>query len=533
MFDNDAVEGVVESQVPEEDVEGQLVRDLASGVLDALRGPKDTLSVGEREILDRLARVLMSLPDKAPAYARGLSERCLLLGEEHGSEHPARTARRILDRRCPQVRVLRDDDRQLRSSYGFDDYETPPAPLENLLVLAGLDWEDLKEAAAEAGNPALTTMLARGNRGLEERLHGSWRQSRVSVELSVNQGALNVHPYDVASDTHSLIEDRSDGFRSFLALLTFATRHSVTGRRLILAIDEAELHLHYNAQADLVRVLTGQTVATQIIYTTHSAGCLPEDLGSAIRVVRAIENDRSDIQNGFWSSEDAGGGFTALLMAMGAGAVAFTPARRAVLAEGPSDALLLPALLRAANGQGPDEPLGFQVAGGLAWTPPQLLGSLEGEAAHVVYLTDSDDTGKRYRRHLKDAGVESDRIFDLVAGSVRGVTIEDFVDKATYAEAFNLLMREFRGYDGKALSVRELPSTGLAKYAEKWARKRGLEAPSKTAIAEHLLSLSGTSLAYVYWAQGEVEVRPLLRRGREKALARLLQDVSVGLKLGS
>ena len=144
-------------------------------------------------------------------------------------------------------------------------------------------------------------------------------------------------------------------------------------------------------------------------------------------------------------------------MAIGAGAVAFTPARHAILTEGPSDALLLPALLREAMEWSVDRPLGIQVAGGLAWTPPRELASLEGEAGHVVYLTDSDGDGKDYQARLQDAGVAPSRIFSLAGRSKLSLTIEDFVDKSTYVHVINLLLTELQGYRGEPLTVSDIP----------------------------------------------------------------------------
>lgn len=400
----------------EEVEESPTVRELANAVLAGLEEPKETLSGSARSNLHSLAESLADPPVNLPKYVKDLAGSCRKLAAEHAEEHPDDRAWAILNARCPAVRVLRENDRELRSSYPFEEYDEAPAPLQNLLSLAGIEWQAIKQAAAEPSNPTLANLLGKGNRELEKRLHGSWKQATVSVELREQAGALNVFPYDAESDTHSRIEDRSDGFRSFLAMLAFTTRHSAGKRKLILAIDEAERHLHYNAQADLVNVLTRQTFATQIIYTTHSAGCLPEDLGSAIRVVKPIPGDRSVVKNGFWSAQEkekTSGGFTSLLMAMGADAVAFTPARFAVITEGPSDALLLPALMRAALNLSADEPLGLQVAGGLAWTPPRRLSRLEAEAAHVVYLTDSDKEGEKYAADLKDAGVDPKRIFKL------------------------------------------------------------------------------------------------------------------------
>lgn len=514
----------------------QTVRDIAETARASLDEQKDTLSETAQANLQALAIALMNAPAKLPKYVKGLGVACEGLKAEHAEKHPNSRAFAILDARCPTVRVLRDDDRELRSNYPFEEHDEAPAPLQNLLSLAGLQWGAIKDAAAEPGNPVLANLLRKGNRELEQRLHGSWKQATVSVELREQAGALNVFPYDADSDTHSEIEDRSDGFRSFLAMLAFTTRHSAGKRKLILAIDEAERHLHYNAQADLVNVLTRrQKFATQIIYTTHSAGCLPEDLGSAVRVVKPIRGDRSTVKNGFWSAqaaEKASGGFTSLLMAMGADAVAFTPARHAVITEGPSDALLLPALIRAALGRPPDFPLGLQVAGGLAWTPPRRLSKLESEAAHVVYLTDSDEEGEKYRADLKDVGVADCRIFSWPADGSTGLSIEDFVNKGTLVTVFNFLLAKFRSeYQDELLAEDVVPDSGAAGAIEVWQEERGIEPVSKTALAEHALRLCRANLAYMYWDPGEGTPPPLLRESRRPAIVQLYEELHSALEV--
>jgi hypothetical protein len=400
-----------------------------------------------------------------------------------------------------------------------------------LLSLAELSWDDLRAVADEPSNPRLVTLLRRANRILERKLRGSWRQTEVSVELDVaREGVLDLFPYDVESDTHSHIEDRSDGFRSFLALLTFTTNHAVGERRLILGIDEAELHLHYDAQADLVRVLTDQTLATQIIYTTHSAGCLPDDLGSGIRAVAPISGDRSKIENGFWSASTDAGSLSALLFAMGASATAFTPARRAVITEGPSDALLLPALLRAASGWPAQRALGFQVAGGIAWTPPANVAVLDLEAARVIYVTDSDDEGAQYREDLEAAGVHPARIFQLAERGDSGVTIEDLLDKATYAAAFTLTLREAFDYSGPDLSPRDLKGEARAvEHAERFAVENGVRKPSKPRVAENVLRLTGASLAYSQWDPSLTPTKPLVRPNKVARVRRLHARIAAAL----
>ena len=272
------------------------VAELAEAALEDLRGSAETLSEEAYLRLEELGRALERVPVGSPAYMKDLRQALFSLADEHQGETPNDRAFAILDKRTPRVKVLRDADRQLQTGYRFEDHEEAPAPLENLLALAEVDWQSLKAAAARPENPELENLLHQANGRLEERLHSSWRQSVVSVRLSQQDGQLNVFPYDAESASHSKIEERSDGFKSFLALLAFTARHTEDQRKLILCIDEAERHLHYDAQVDLVGELTRQTFATQIIYTTHSAGCLPEDLGSGIRVVKQCAGDRSQIE---------------------------------------------------------------------------------------------------------------------------------------------------------------------------------------------------------------------------------------------
>lgn len=520
------------NEVPEGE---ESIETIATDLAANIRDEANALDEGAITKLRAIAEALESLPPGEPNYIQELPGVLRELADEY-EDDPEEEARKILRGRSPKARVLRESDRQLKTSYPFADFEAPPAPLEHLLALAETEWSTIKDAAATVGNPQLATILKRGNRKLSEVLLGSWRQSQVSVEIQVQHGQLEVYPYDAESDSHSRIEERSDGFRSFLALLAFTTRHASEGRNLLLAIDEAERHLHYNAQVDLVRILTSQDFASQIVYTTHSAACLPEDLGAAVRVIRSVDGDRSKIDNGFWSSsekETSQAGFSSLLMAMGADAVAFSPARHALMTEGPSDALLLPALFREALGMSPDQPLGFQVAGGLAWTPPRLLTTLEGEAAHVAYLTDSDGTGDNYAKELKDAGVSAGRIFRLTAGNVTGLSIEDFVSVQLYADVINLLLREERGYEGEPLKASSVPAAGAAVWVEKWMAKRGVKKPlSKTTVAEHLLRLSGTSLAYMEWdPRGVAKKRNLLRAGRVRSLAQSYKRICQALDL--
>ena len=116
----------------------------------------------------------------------------------------------------------------------------------------------------------------------------------------------------------------------------------------ILLIDEADIHLHYDAQADLIQMLSHQQQAAQVIYTTHSAGCLPKDLGTGVRLVEPNKDqERSGVENWPWQKDQ---GFGPLLLGMGASTLAFVPTRAALIGEGGSEIVLLPTLIREAVG---------------------------------------------------------------------------------------------------------------------------------------------------------------------------------------
>jgi predicted ATP-dependent endonuclease of OLD family len=279
---------------------------------------------------------------------------------------------------------------------------------------------------------------------------------------------------------YSSIAQRSDGLRAFVALVAYTARYGEADKPILL-IDEAEAHLHYDAQADLVGVFYRQEAASQIIYTTHSAGCLPQDLGTGVRVVAPREgHDRSDIRNAFWVE---GPGFSPLLLAMGATTLAFTPSRYAVLAEGPSETIMLPTLLREATGL---TDLGYQVAPGLASVPEGAVSLLDLEGARVAYVVDGDEAGKTVRRKLVTAGVDENRIVTLGRPKRVGIVLEDLLEPRTYVDAIN---EEIRRSNGEGLAMPETAITRTKRLAAvtQWCNSKGIGVPRKTAVAARVV----------------------------------------------
>ena len=235
---------------------------------------------------------------------------------------PVRQVRDALSGRLPDVAFFAEADRELARDYLVADVAgDPPPALANLCALADLDLAEV-QSSLEAGRvPHVEKLFEEANRNLKERFQATWSQSTVYPRLSTpSDGVLRILIATEGDADYSYPEERSDGLRWFMALHAFLAARGA--REPILLVDEAETHLHYDAQADLVDALMSQRIASKVIYTTHSVGCLPPDLGCGIRVVLAEEGaERSRIVNSYWSvvpEEDDKIGYTPLLFAMGA-----------------------------------------------------------------------------------------------------------------------------------------------------------------------------------------------------------------------
>lgn len=465
-----------------------------SPLLDELRLLRQDLDthlatpVGEREPIDALRERADKDVEALSAFAEtGVLQRLLLsLGAWVDREDPTERAKEALWNLTPDVVMFTEADRTLASTYTLDDalLGDVPTALANLARLAGLDLNALTQAVQTGQVSRRDTIKNKANITLANYFKNAWQQSDLKVELNVENKLLRIGI--VEDGVHaSVFEERSAGLRMFVALNSFlAARNS--GRATILLIDEAETHLHIDAQADLVQMFAKQDKADKIIYTTHSPGCLPADLGVGIRAVVPDSDETSHVENSFWRQQ--GGGFTSLMFAMGASAAAFTPARCAVIAEGATDMILLPTLVRAAIGQ---DSLPYQVAPGLSEMPKDSYPELDFQAARVAFLVDGDGGGQRLAETIGRA-IPDDRI---VALDVHG--IENTLDSDFYLRTFIALLRDVNA----GVAIGEPPSLPDATAApwstalEAWAASQGWRAPTKQEIANHLIELDEVALS--------------------------------------
>lgn len=489
---------------------GADVEDYANGHLDGLR-----------EVARKLRQIDVSVdededgnpdPDQQARRDKLISDRnaaATAIDEAVAAEalpSPFQQCVDALAPRLPRIVLFTEDDRRLESRYDLNEVaDAPPAALQHLTDLAGLDLPSLRDEAAADASADVATRRNAANRVLLDAFEQSWNQQGIAIQVEVQGSILIIHATTPDDQGLSVLGDRSDGLRWFAALLAFSHGWS---EDTILLVDEIEQHLHYDAQADLVDVLTRQSLTSKVIYTTHSFGCLPHDLGTGVRVVHPVDAATSKLENGFWTR---GSGFSPLLASMGAAAVSFTPTRHALIGEGPCEAILLPTIVRQACGL---NKLGFQVAPGLSIVAAAHVPALDAEAGRVAFVTDGDQGGRDLRKMLQDQGVEHRRIVQLLDGDDE-LEVEDLIDPKVYCRAVNEEIRCWQETSAE-ISEADLSAVLRTQSVDEWCAANGLESPDKVPVAQRVADAAGSQQIFASTrAEAIRALLPLIRAALE------------------
>lgn len=476
-WSNDAVtqqdEGEVLQQPPLPD------RGRVQGLVEELTSDEGTLPDTTINLAREVAGEIEVVDGELAAELRAVAE-------HEAAQHPTNAARDILWRRCPDFVRFDDEARSLGSEYDLNTAAANPgSALANLAALADLNLVELRDLIARGERGTVRDRREAANQELAQRF-AAWQQyPPVRVTLENDDSILRIHVQSGTGATMP-IHERSDGLRQFVALvaLTAQKRRAVPP---VLLIDEIETHLHYDAQADLIAVLAEQTAVAQVIYTTHSAACLPEDLGLGVRLVEPLgEQTVSTIRQNFWRDHP---GVGPLLMAMGASSLAFVPLRPAVISEGGTDLVLLPSLLREATGR---DHLGFGVVPGSSSVPPERIAGLDLHGTRSAWVLDADAGGRRRRDQLIHAGIPADRI--LLLSDNADLEIEDLVHPETYCRAVADYLADI-GSTTDLFAATDIPAEPCRRHdaVVAWCEARSLHPPGKLALANKVVERAGSS----------------------------------------
>jgi hypothetical protein len=445
----------------------------------------NALTSDESTLPELVPQQLRALADEVDPHDSDLAAALRELAGVEEQEAPDLQAANALWQRTPRFVRFDNRARQLESEYDINAADVSPGTaLSNLVQLAELDLAGLRAAVVNAETGTVRDIRERANDTLTKKMEAWQQDPPITVSLETEGPLLRIHVQSGTGPTMAFRE-RSDGLRQFVALVALAA-HQPNPVPPILLIDEVETHLHYNAQADLIEVLTEQNAASQIVYTTHSAACLPQDLGLGVRVVEGLgERTTSTVRQNFWRDEHPG--LAALLMAMGASSLVFVTMRPSIIAEGGSDLILLPTLFREAVGS---DSLGFAIVPGAATTPPENIAGLGLQGVRTVWVLDADDGGRARRAQLIDSQIPEERILLLMDDG--DIEIEDLIAPETYVQAVQLYLDDVGASD--AFAEADLPTETCRRHetVEAWCSERQTRPPSKIVVANKIIDLAHT-----------------------------------------
>ncbi|MCU1370091.1 MAG: hypothetical protein JWO77_1285 [Ilumatobacteraceae bacterium] len=443
-------------------------------MLESIEAPP--LAAGEDDEADAVVAAAWEASSAARSQAAQALDQA---ATAESKEHPRSMVEEVLGQRLPRFALFSQEERDIQDRYDLAEFEDGqfPAPLANLAQMAGLSLPTLI-GAIEGDRGYVEQLIEVANERLDQVFSESWDQSLAAPRLALDGTVMSVLVQAGKELGYLSVSDRSDGLRWFLALRAFLEREGA--RDTILLIDEIETHLHLGAQANLIEILENQRLAKQVIYTTHSPGALPPDLGTGVRAVEPSGEHRSVINNAFWTS---GPGHAPLLFGMGASALPFAVPREILITEGASDAILYPTLIREATGSGP---LVYRVAPGISNASTDSLGDLDKEGGRVAYIVDGDPPGLALAVALEDAGIDGERIHSLAHLASGGVTLEDLVTAEVYVEAVQIELRPYLADDLPQVS--DLSEAGRAAVVKAWCKARDVDPPSKIRVAQNIVS---------------------------------------------
>lgn len=364
-----------------------------------------------------------------------------------------------------------------------------------ILDLAGLDLDSLIQKGGEKDKEDRQYDVSDGAATLTRDIADRWKQRRYEVDFRVDGNQFMTFVRDERDESLIKLEERSKGFQwffSFDLLLMYETEGSF--RDCVILLDEPGLHLHPDAQRDLLARLEKYAEGNTLIYTTHMPFMIDLHKPDRIRVISETDNGtvvHSDLTQ---SQPEAK---LVLQAALGmSGRTSFLLARQNLVVEGVDDywvVVELSNLLRKSGGEGLPEDLFVTAAGG-ASEAAYIATLMIGQKLDVVVLLDLDKSGAEARDKLVKNWLtryQASPAQVLTVGEAVGVTDHDFAIEDLFTEDFYLgLVQEVYKKELQAAGVAKLTLTGgglLWKRVERAVTDLGIKF-NKGSVAKKLRS---------------------------------------------
>jgi len=270
-----------------------------------------------------------------------------------------------------------------------------------ILALSGLNLDEEVQKATEPNKEQRQYDLSDAAATLTKKIGDHWKQLRYEVDFRADGQEFFTFVKDDKDKALIKLEERSRGFQwffSFDLMLMHETKGTL--KDCVILLDEPGLHLHPQAQADLLERLEDYAKGNTLIYSSHSPFMLDLQEPDRIRVISETDNGTVVSEDLTQSQPEAK---LTLQAALGiSGRTSFLVSDKNLVVEGVDDYLYLTALstLFARSGEGGlNDEVRITPAGG-ASEATYIATFMIGQGLDVAALYDTDPAGNTAKDKL-------------------------------------------------------------------------------------------------------------------------------------
>ena len=314
--------------------------------------------------------------------------------------------------------------------------------LLTIMKLSGLDLDDEVRKGEESDREQRQYDLDDASETLTREISERWRQRRYEVQLRADGQQFYTFVKDEHDPSLIRLEERSKGFQWFFSFdLMFMYESQGTFKGCVLLLDEPGLHLHPDAQKDLLERIEAYSNDNTLIYSTHMPFMIDLRKPETIRVIS--ESTKGTVVSEDLTDSQPEARFV-LQAALGmSGSTSYLLAHDNLVVEGVNDYWILTELSRLLKNSNelhlPDDV--FITPAGGASEAGYIATIMIGQGLDVVVLLDSDTAGetakdKLVKRWLTRYKSTKSEVFSL--GDIAGKTNVDFSIEDLFPEQFYL-----------------------------------------------------------------------------------------------
>lgn len=331
-----------------------------------------------------------------------------------------------------------------------------------ILEMAGLDFDQEHGRATTQDKEQRMLDMSDASATLTNLLANHWSQRKYGVRFEADGYHVIAFVSDEVQPALVPLNERSKGFQWFFSFDTmFLYETDGTFKDTIILLDEPGLHLHIDAQRDLLKRLREYAKGNQLIYTTHLPFMIDMERLDTVRFCTESKDKGSRVTTDFEAADQPTRFPIQAHLGMSMSQSLFVGSFNLVV-EGITDFWLIStmaSIMRDGGKASLDERVVVTPAGGA--TKAAYVGTmLQAQQLSVLVLLDSDPEGKRTAEGLiKDWIIKARHVLllgDLV-GRKEHTTLEDLFPVDFYLEYVNKAYANELA--GKPLAPAEISAT--------------------------------------------------------------------------